>query len=147
LTLANDRWPSLIVAQGPRAEERFLEFFTAQIRNKNTREAYFRAVSRFFDWCQNRGLALGDIRPVHVATYIEGFTVGLSDPSTTTAHISPPFISKKTHVITPTRHSICGSSSAIAFRLSNAEPSVAPPARRRNIRRVFGITTGVSGKY
>lgn len=74
-------WPALIVAQGPRAEERFLEFFTAQIRNKNTREAYFRAVSRFFDWCQKRGLVLDDIRPVHVATYIEGFTVGLSDPS------------------------------------------------------------------
>jgi site-specific recombinase XerD len=81
LTLANDSWPSLIVAQGPRAEERFLEFFTAQIRNKNTRDAYFRAVFRFFDWCQKRGLALDDIRPVHVATYIEGFTVGLSDPS------------------------------------------------------------------
>jgi site-specific recombinase XerD len=48
---------------------------------KNTREAHFPAVSRFFDWCQKRSLALDDIRPVHVATYIEGFTVGLSDPS------------------------------------------------------------------
>jgi integrase len=64
-----------------RAKERFLEFFTAQIRNKNTREAYFRAVSRFFGWCQKRGLALDDIRPVHVATYIESFTIGLADPS------------------------------------------------------------------
>jgi site-specific recombinase XerD len=81
LTLAHDRWPSLIVAKGPRAEERFLEFFTAQIRNKNTREAYFRAVSRFFAWCQERGLALDTIRPVHVATYIEGFTASLAAPS------------------------------------------------------------------
>src|SRR5262245_48769887 len=81
LSIEPSAWPSLIVAQGPRAEERFLEFFTAQIRNRNTREAYFRAVSRFFNWCQGRGLALDDIRPVHVAIYIESFTVGLSDPS------------------------------------------------------------------
>ena len=26
-------------------------------------------------------LELEDIRPIHVATYIEGFTVGLADPS------------------------------------------------------------------
>lgn len=41
LAIAHDRWPSFIVAQSPRAEQRFLEFFTAQIRNKKTRETYF----------------------------------------------------------------------------------------------------------
>jgi len=37
--------PALIVRA--RAEKRFLEFFAAQIRNGNTREAYLRAVRDF----------------------------------------------------------------------------------------------------
>ena len=32
--------PALIAAAGKRASRRFIEFFTANIRNKNTREAY-----------------------------------------------------------------------------------------------------------
>ena len=74
LTLAPDDWPQLIVRAGVPAQERFLEFFAATIRNKNTREAYFRAVCRFLDWCDERHLELEDIRPVHVAAYIEMFT-------------------------------------------------------------------------
>jgi len=30
-----------------------LEFFAATIRNKNTRQAYYHAVVRFFDWCDH----------------------------------------------------------------------------------------------
>lgn len=81
LTLPEGRWPSIIVRAGAAAQERFLEFFAATIRNKNTREAYFRAISRFLKWADERHLDLDDIRPVHVASYIEGFTVGLADPS------------------------------------------------------------------
>ena len=81
LTLAEGKWPSLIVRAGAAAQERFLEFFVATIRNKNTREAYFRAISRFLKWADERHLELEDIRPIHVASYIEGFTVGLADPS------------------------------------------------------------------
>jgi hypothetical protein len=43
--------PRLIVAAGEQASRRFLEFFAATIRNKNTRQAYYRAVVRFFEWC------------------------------------------------------------------------------------------------
>jgi len=43
--------PAIIRAQGERAGCRFIEFFTATIRNRNTRMAYARAVKRFFDWC------------------------------------------------------------------------------------------------
>ena len=51
---------------------RFIEFFTARIRNRNTRRAYARAAVDFLDWCHARQLAsLGSIRPVHVAAYIE----------------------------------------------------------------------------
>ncbi len=45
--------PTIIRAQGERASRRFIEFFTATIRNRNTRMAYARAVKRFFD-CTSR---------------------------------------------------------------------------------------------
>ena len=35
-----------------RAERRFWEFFTAHIRNPNTRLAYLAAVRRFSEWCE-----------------------------------------------------------------------------------------------
>jgi site-specific recombinase XerD len=71
--------PSLIVDAGENAAEKFIEFFTAQIRNRNTREAYARAVGQFMAWCEKRGLSLHSIRPVHVAAYIE--KLSLSPPS------------------------------------------------------------------
>ena len=48
-----------------------MEFFTAQIRNPHTRAAYGTAVTRFFTWCDARGLELEQISPIAVATYIE----------------------------------------------------------------------------
>lgn len=36
--------------------ERFIEFFAANIRNRNTRRAYYKAVCRFSAWCEGRGL-------------------------------------------------------------------------------------------
>src|SRR5580693_222774 len=53
------------------AGKRFWEFFTANIRNRNTRQAYFVAVSQFSAWCEKRRLALEAIQPIHVAGYIE----------------------------------------------------------------------------
>ena len=49
-----DALPSIIRAQGERASRRFIEFFTANIRNRNTRTAYARAVKQFLDWCEDR---------------------------------------------------------------------------------------------
>lgn len=63
--------PATIADEGDRAAHRFFEFFTANIRNPNTRRAYHRAALAFFAWSQSRGLALGAIRPPHVAAYIE----------------------------------------------------------------------------
>ena len=45
-----------------RAGRRFWEFFTAHIRNPNTRFAYLAAVRRFSEWCERRGLALDQLR-------------------------------------------------------------------------------------
>src|SRR5450755_3690952 len=58
-----------------KAAERFFGFFTANHQNKNTRRAY-KAACRFADWCEGRGLeGLADVKPPHVATYIEGLAV------------------------------------------------------------------------
>lgn len=70
----NDRIPAIISREGEQATRRFVEFFTANIRNKNTREAYARATGRFLDWCGDRGIALTSIEPVAVAAYIEKMT-------------------------------------------------------------------------
>ena len=56
---------------GRKAAKRFLEFFAANIRNKNTRQAYYRAMVDFFAWCEDRGFALIDIEPIAVAAYVE----------------------------------------------------------------------------
>jgi integrase/recombinase XerD len=63
--------PALIADQGEHAARRFLEFFTANIRNKNTRAAYAQAVAQFLSWCEVRRLSLKAIEPITVAAYIE----------------------------------------------------------------------------
>ncbi len=64
------------------ARERFLEFFTAQIRNPHTRRAYARAATEFFDWLQAKGVTqLTAIKCVHVATYIEQLQRARSAPT------------------------------------------------------------------
>lgn len=71
-----------LFAPRPEAAKRFIEFFAAQIRNPNTRKAYFRAVSQFAAWCQANGLTeLVDLEPVHVAAYIEQLGRRLAAPS------------------------------------------------------------------
>jgi integrase/recombinase XerD len=63
--------PAIISAAGERASFRFVEFFTANIRNLNTRVSYGRAVREFCQWCEDRGLQLEQLNPVIVAGYIE----------------------------------------------------------------------------
>src|SRR5205823_3160206 len=61
----------LIADLGEAANWRYVEFFTANINNDHTRRAYARACSRFFAWCENRGLSLTDIRPFDVAAWVK----------------------------------------------------------------------------
>ena len=63
--------PPLIETAGADVQERFLEFFAAQMRNKNTRAAYGRAVGQFFNWADRQGLALRSITPIAVSAYVE----------------------------------------------------------------------------
>src|SRR3954452_9135474 len=63
--------PTIISAAGRKASFRFIEFFTANIRNPNTRVSYGRALRDFCDWCEEHGLRLEDLNPVIVAGYVE----------------------------------------------------------------------------
>jgi site-specific recombinase XerD len=65
--------PELIAAAGREVTETYIDFFTATIRNRNTRAAYARACWQFFDWCAAHGLELTTVRPFHVAAWIEDF--------------------------------------------------------------------------
>ena len=74
--------PRLIADAGEDAISRFLEFFAATIRNKNTREAYARAARDFLCWCDVVGVAdLSAITPIIVAGYIEQLTAEKSAPT------------------------------------------------------------------
>jgi site-specific recombinase XerD len=73
--------PAIVHAQGERASRRFIEFFTASIRNRNTRMAYARAVKQFFDWCDEHRLELHEIEAVTVAAYIEQLGNQASKPT------------------------------------------------------------------
>lgn len=63
--------PTIISAAGERASFRFVEFFTANIRNQNTRVSYGRALREFCNWCEEREFRLEDLNPVLVAGYVE----------------------------------------------------------------------------
>ena len=72
--------PMLIASIGDQASWRYVEFFTANIRNPNTRRAYARACIRFFGWCEDRGLTLTTIRPFDVAAWVESLQEDHSAP-------------------------------------------------------------------
>jgi len=73
--------PKVIESAGDRASKRFVEFFTAEIRNDYTRKAYGRAVGLFLSWCADRGLVLEAIEPVHVAAYFKVLQNAYSAPT------------------------------------------------------------------
>lgn len=73
-----------LFAPTPQAASRFAEFFTAHIRNPNTRRAYLKAAADFSVWLQDLRpaiTALGEISPFHVAAYIEQLQARLAAPS------------------------------------------------------------------
>lgn len=66
----------------PAAAKRVMEFFTANIRNPNTRTVYARAVQAFATWCERHELHdLQAIEPVHIAAYVETLQATLAAPS------------------------------------------------------------------
>ena len=60
--------PAMIAELGEKAALRFIDFFTAHIRNPNTRAAYAVAVRSFFAWLEARRVTeLRRIRTIHVS--------------------------------------------------------------------------------
>lgn len=73
--------PAFIADGGERAGYAFVDFFTAQIRNPNTRAAYATAVRAFCAWCDVQRLTLRTLRTHHVAAYVELLGRRYSAPS------------------------------------------------------------------
>jgi len=74
--------PAMISAAGEQASWRFLEFFTVNIRNENTRAAYSVAARAFLHWCEENGMSeLAHVKPIHVAAYIEQLRDKMAAPS------------------------------------------------------------------
>lgn len=77
-----DALPAIISRAGERASWRFIEFFTATIRNKNTRAAYAQAVGQFFGWCDRHRITTLDLlNPVMISAYIEQLQSERSAPT------------------------------------------------------------------
>ena len=75
------RLPALL-APDPAAERRVIEFFTAHIRNPNTRRAYARAAADFAAWSESPGIThLRAVEPVHVAAWVEELQRRMAAPS------------------------------------------------------------------
>jgi site-specific recombinase XerD len=82
--------PTIIAGAGQGAKKRFLEFFTINIRNPNTRAAYHRAAVEFLEWCEARKMGrLDEVQAVHVAAYIKQLGRRLSAPYQATPCLYP----------------------------------------------------------
>lgn len=82
LSPAPELQPAALFTPTPKAAQRVLEFFTAQINNDHTRRAYMNATRRFAAWCGSRNIhELSRVQPFHVAAFIKELEDELSPPS------------------------------------------------------------------
>jgi site-specific recombinase XerD len=79
--LAGAPLPALFLDAGEQAWRRVLEFFTAHIRNPNTRLAYAQSIGQFARWCGMHRVQLQQVSPFLVAAYIEELQQRLKAPS------------------------------------------------------------------
>jgi site-specific recombinase XerD len=88
LTPTADLLPAPLFAPTPKAAQRFVEFFTAQINNDHTRKAYLNATRRFAAWCQAHELAeLTQVQAFHVAAFVKDLQ-GEFTPPTVKQHLT-----------------------------------------------------------
>lgn len=74
--------PEILTSAGEDAVTRFVEYFTAHIRNPHTRRAYFRNAVAFLRWCEERGIrSLKAVRPITVAAYVEQLQASHAKPT------------------------------------------------------------------
>lgn len=77
--------PAIVADAGRAAQFAWDEFFSARIRNAHTRDAYSRAVRRFFAACEEAGVDLRQITPGMIGRYLDGMSVS---PSTKKLHLA-----------------------------------------------------------
>jgi integrase/recombinase XerD len=68
---ADPRIPALFTSAGEKALLSFVNYFTAEIPNANTRTAYLQAWREFGKWAEAKGLRLEDVKPFMLAAYRE----------------------------------------------------------------------------
>lgn len=73
--------PVVLTGGRRKTAARVVEFFTATIRNPNTRSAYQRATARFIGWCIDQGFALEQLTPISASAYVEELTAAVSAPT------------------------------------------------------------------
>ena len=138
--------PVLVTSTSGAAYSRFLEFFTANIRNPNTRKAYMRAAVDFMGWCAVRSItALPAVQPVHVAAWIEDLGRSHSVPTVKLrlAAIRHLFDWMVTGQIMPTNpaHSVRGPS----YSTKKGKTPVLSPEEARHLLLSIPVDT-ISGK-
>ena len=75
-------WRPALFRSDPAGSRRVIEFFTAHIRNPNTRKAYARPAAGFAAWSEAHGIDhLRDVQPVHVAAWVEELQRRMAAPS------------------------------------------------------------------
>lgn len=82
LAPTDDLLPAPLFAPTPKAAQRFVEFFTAQINNDHTRRSYLNVTRRFAAWCDDHGLHdLAQVQPFHVAAFVKELQGGFAPPT------------------------------------------------------------------
>lgn len=77
--------PLLFQKDGEKTWRRFVEFFTAQISNDNTRRAYMQAAKQFLIYLDAHELSLKLADPISIAVYIKGLK---KSPSSIKLHLA-----------------------------------------------------------
>jgi integrase/recombinase XerD len=74
--------PEALYTPTPKAAQRVLEFFTAQINNDHTRRAYMNATRRFAAWCASKSIEVpAAVQPFHVAAFIKDLQAEVAPPT------------------------------------------------------------------
>lgn len=79
--------PPFVARAGPLAASRTLDFFATEIRSPHTRAAYQNALVRFFEWCEDRKIALLDVAPFTVSAYVDELQSQVA-PTTARQHLA-----------------------------------------------------------
>lgn len=88
LSQADARIPIVIIGAGEKALLSFVNFFTGEIENENTRAAYLRAWQEFGIWAAQKGVELHQVQPFVLAEYREKHLKGRYHIHTVKQHLS-----------------------------------------------------------